>query len=95
MPQSSFPLGQIVATPAALDALARAGISPAAYLDRHATGGFGEVPASDAQANRRDIADGGGRIMSAYDLSGGIRIWVITQLAGEETYTTLLLPDEY
>ena len=73
MSHSSFPLGQIVATPAALDALASAGISPAAYLDSHAMGDFGEVPASDAQANRRDIADGEGRIMSAYDLPDSIR----------------------
>ena len=69
MARSTFSLGRIVATPAALDALANAGTSPAIYLERHAAGNFGEVPDSDAQANRRDIASGEGRVLSAYDLS--------------------------
>ena len=95
MARSTFSLGRIVATPAALDALTNAGTSPAIYLERHAAGDFGEVPTSDAQANRRDIAAGEGRVLSAYDLPDSVRVWVITDLAGDETYTTLLLPDEY
>lgn len=95
MSRSTFSLGRIVATPAALDALATAGATPAIYLERHAAGDFGEVPSSDAQANRRDIAEDEGRVLSAYELPDGTRVWVITQLAGEATYTTLLLPDEY
>ena len=42
----------------------------------------------------------GGRVLSAYDTPSG-RLWVITDgiepggNAGEDTYTTCLLPDEY
>lgn len=42
----------------------------------------------------------GGRVLSAYDTPAG-RLWIITDglepggNAGEDTYTTCLLPDEY
>jgi hypothetical protein len=38
-----FPLGQIVATPAALAALAKAGQTPLDFLTRHVCGGRGEL----------------------------------------------------
>jgi hypothetical protein len=36
--EALFPLGQIVATPGALDALTRAVLTPAEFLCRHAAG---------------------------------------------------------
>ena len=65
MSRSTFSLGRIVATPAALDALDNADTLPAIYLESHAAGDFGEVPYADAQANRRDIAAGEGRLLAA------------------------------
>ena len=38
-----FSLGQIVSTPGALDALARANQQPHDFLNRHATGDWGEL----------------------------------------------------
>ena len=40
---SKFPLGQIVATPGALEAIAQAGQTPDFFLAKHASGDWGEV----------------------------------------------------
>ena len=44
-----FQLGQIVATPGALDAFKAAGEEPVTYLARHVVGDWGEVCEEDAQ----------------------------------------------
>jgi len=46
-----FPLGQIVATPAALEAIQEAGQTPDFFLDKHAQGDWGEVDDEDKRAN--------------------------------------------
>jgi len=88
----SLPLGQLLATPGALRALAHAGQSPIAFLRRHMAGDWGEVCPEDAQANAH-AAEHGGRILSAYTLSSGVKIWIITE--ADRSATTLLLPEEY
>ena len=40
-----FPLGQIVATPGALEALEASQQSPTEFLERHSKGNWGELPA--------------------------------------------------
>lgn len=92
LPRPRFPLGHIVATPGALAALAAAGEAPSKYLSRHVSGDWGDVCSEDKEANNADIA-GGGRLLSAYTLPDGVRIWVITE--SSRTTTTLLLPNEY
>ena len=87
-----FPMGQIVATPGALQALEEASESPAALLKRHLIGDWGELSDEDRQENERSVSDGC-RILSAYTLSTGIRIWIITE--ADRSATTLLLPSEY
>ena len=87
-----FPLGQIVATPGALEALAEAGERPAALLKRHITGDWGEVDEHDRQENDRSLGDGC-RLLSAYTLSTGEKLWIITE--ADRSSTTLLLPSEY
>ncbi len=89
---AKFPLGRTVATPGALDALKEAGESPAYYLDRHITGDWGDVPPEDAQENELSLKEGF-RILSAYTLSTGVKIWVITE--ADRSSTTILLPEEY
>jgi hypothetical protein len=42
--KARFPLGQVVATPGALEALETAGQALAEFLRRHVTGDWGEVP---------------------------------------------------
>jgi len=92
MPGVLFPLGAVVATPGALEALHRTGDTPAAFLRRHVSGDWGELDAHDCGENERALA-GGFRLLSAYTLSDGTRIWVITE--ADRSSTCLLLPEEY
>jgi hypothetical protein len=87
-----FPLGQIVATPGALQALERAGQSPAEFLTRHVNGDWGEVPEADKKENDLSVHQGF-RILSAYTTRASDKIWVITE--ADRSATTFLLPDEY
>jgi hypothetical protein len=81
-----------VATPAALDALQAAGVDPLALLARHVTGDWGDVDAHDAQENEFSIGRHL-RILSAYALPDGVRVWVLTE--ADRSVTTILLPEEY
>jgi hypothetical protein len=90
-------LGQIVATPGALVALAGAGTSPSALLSRHASGDWGDLDAHDRAANDAALRDGS-RLLSAYIVAEGVKVWIITEAADEDGHraaTTLLLPEEY
>ncbi len=55
---SGFELGQIVATPGALEAFREAGAVEFPYLMRHLLGDWGEVDAHDRRANNKAIKDG-------------------------------------
>ena len=87
-----FPLGQIVATPAALDALAATGNDPLAYIRRHVTGDWGDVEPEDANENEYSVVRFL-RILSSYHLDDDTRLWIITE--ADRSATTLLLPEEY
>ena len=87
-----FPLGHIVATPGALAALQEAQDSFWPYLQRHSEGDWGEVNARDAAENELSLRDGF-RLLSAYSVTSGIKIWVITER--DRSATTILLPEEY
>ena len=87
-----FPLGRVVAMPGALRALEKAEQLPAAFLDRHVNGDWGEVPDEDKQENEFSVQHGF-RIVSAYTTSAGDRIWIITE--ADRSSTTILLPSEY
>jgi hypothetical protein len=95
--QPKFSLGQIVATPGALEVLQKAGQSAAEFLQRHALGEWGDVCPEDRQANNQSLLDGS-RILSAYRTSHGEKIWIITKAvddSGNRAATTILLPAEY
>jgi len=87
-----FPLGRIVATPGALQALEAAGQQPSVFLDRHASGDWGEVNDEDKRENEFSLRNGF-RILSAYTTHAGEKLWIITE--ADRSATTLLLPDEY
>jgi hypothetical protein len=89
---SKFPLGRVVATPGALEALREAGEEPMMYLMRHQSGDWGDVPEEDAKENEFSV-ENGFRILSAYTLKDGTKIWVITE--ADRSSTCLLLPFEY
>ena len=92
-----FQLGQVVATPAALKAIEDAGQDPDFFLDKHASGDWGEVDAGDRRANE-DALVSGDRLLSAYRTLKGIKLWIITEAEddqGNRAATTLLLPQQY
>ncbi len=90
-------LGQIVATPGALEAFERNSTNGFGFIQRHSIGNWGEICAEDKEANYAAL-ESGARLMSAYSLGDGTKIWVITEAKddqGKRQATTLLLPDEY
>lgn len=106
-----FALGQVVATPGALDLLQKHGFSAAQLLARHMTGDWGDCVADDAALNEQALKDGS-RIFSVYRLVNADVLaniprnkrdrcpttWVITDAAndaGVRAVTTLLRPEDY
>lgn len=63
-------------------------------VHRHIRCDYGEMCEEDVEVNNQALDMNYGRVMSEYRLND-IRIWFITCLAGEQTYTTCLLPEEY
>ena len=92
-----FDLGQVVATPGALDALRAAGQQAGDFLARHVTGDWGSLDDEDRQANDAALIDGS-RILSVYMTRKSDRLYVITEATNEvglRYLTTLLLSSEY
>jgi len=65
---------------------------PAAFLDRHVNGDWGNVTDADKQENEGAVEQGF-RILSAYTTSAGDWIWVLTE--ADRSVTSILLPSEY
>lgn len=84
------PLGQTVATPAALDVLTQPDM--VAALRRHAAGDWGDVDDDDRAAND-DALRTDGRLLSVYQSANGTTFWVITE--ADRSVTTVLLPEDY
>jgi len=89
--REKFPLGSIVATLGALEALERAGQAPWRFLGRHAAGDW-EVSDADRQENEVSLTHGF-RLLSVYRTRLGEKIWVMTE--ADRSATIVLLPDEY
>lgn len=88
-----FPLGQIVATPGAIEAAEKAGVTLDSLIRRHNGGDDGDLCDEDREANKLAIDDGS-RILSAYSLpKTGEKIWIITE--ADRSSTCCLLPSEY
>ena len=85
-------LGQVVATPGAIEELRRAGQTPSEFLNRHLSGDWGDLCSEDRQLNDEAI-ENGARVLSAYILKTGEKISVITE--ADRSSTCLLLPSEY
>lgn len=91
-PRVRFPVGQLVATPAALEALGASGEQPKTFVIRHMAGDWGDLDVADAQANNHALATGG-RLLSAFTLADGRKLWILTE--ADRSVTTLLLPEDY
>ncbi|WP_234686722.1 type I restriction endonuclease subunit M [Comamonas aquatica] len=101
-----FALGQIVATPGALELLEQAGFSALALISRHVHGDWGDCCAEDKATNELSVQQGM-RVISIYRLVDAERllqtpldkrsslptVWIITE--ADRSVTTLLLPEDY
>ena len=87
-----FPLGQLSATPGAMDVLNHASNELLDMVRRHRVGDWGDLCEEDRQANECALLDGS-RLLSAYHAASGAKIWIITE--ADRAYTTVLLPSEY
>jgi hypothetical protein len=83
-------LGRVVATPGVLHLVSNDEVTLA--LARHASGDWGLVDTGDARANDEAV-EHGGRILSAYETTAGVRYWILTE--ADRSMTTVLLPSEY
>lgn len=92
-----FEMGQLVATPGAIEAMDAAGTYARNLVRRHLTGDWGDIHPEDTGLNEKAL-ESGDRIFSVYKLSTGVKVWVITEGKddeGKRQATTILLPEEY
>jgi hypothetical protein len=87
-----FQLGQMVATPGALEALARNEQYAKPFLYRHSQGDWGDIDDHDKTENDWSL-ENDARILSAYHLKDNTKIWIISE--NDRSATTILLPNEY
>jgi hypothetical protein len=87
-----FEPGRIVATPGALEAFRTSGDDLLPFLQRHLAGDWGDLSEEDRRENELSV-EHGWRLLSAYTLSKGTKIWVITE--ADRSSTCFLLPSEY
>lgn len=90
--RTRLPLGRLLATPAAIDAIQSAGLSIFVLVNRHARGDWGDLPESDREQNELSVV-AGQRVLSCYALTGDQKVWIITE--ADRSTTTILLPEEY
>ncbi len=83
-------LGQIVATPNALEQIPTADIQRA--LARHVQGDWGELDRADQRRNDAALQNGE-RLLSAYKTTAGKRFWIITE--ADRSSTCVLMPEDY
>ena len=96
--QPLFPLGQVAATPGALDKTHP--VWMANCLARHMRGDWGSVDEEDIATNNEALRFGF-RVLSAYPIDetqpcegfGDNTLWIITE--ADRSVTTFLLPGEY
>lgn len=105
-----FPLGQVVATPGALELMRLTETSPLRLIARHVAGDWGECDPEDVQTNNEALQQGF-RVMSVYRLplmeegvakpEGGEPAPSLEDdriwviTEADRSVTTLLLPEEY
>jgi len=87
-----FSLGQVVATPGALEAFEATGELITSYIAKHQCGEWGTLDRHDIRANERALKVGA-RLLSAYQLRDDTKIWIITE--ADRSSTCVLLPEEY
>jgi hypothetical protein len=87
---AKFQLGQIVATPNALNHLTQDDIHSG--IIRHQSGDWGDLGEDDRKENGLSL-ERGTRLLSVYHTSNGVTFWIITE--ADKSSTTVLMPEDY
>lgn len=88
-----FSLGQVVATPFALERLETHGMESLDLINRHISGDWSDMAKEDQHANMEAIKQGT-RVFSSYRLPpDNAIIWIITE--ADRSSTTIMLPEDY
>jgi len=83
-----------VMTPAALQVLSKAAGDPMNLIHRHFSGEWNGQP-DNTERNEEYLRYGEGMLMSIFEVANE-QVWVISHVGyGEDSYTTVLLPEEY
>ena len=77
-----FPIGKLLATPAALEALQESDVDIIDLVERHICKDWGDLSDEDKRLNDEALHDGS-RILSAYTLPTEVKIWIITEAADD------------
>ena len=92
MDKQLFPLGRIVATSGALEAMGAAETNGFEHPARHVQGDWGDLGQEDKRENDLSVRESF-RILSACQLRTGVKMWIITE--ADRAVSTFLLPNEY
>ena len=92
MTTTKFEMGLVYATRGALRTFEEADENSLILLKRHSSGDWGDVSEADQRENEFALQNGL-RVLSAYHLGNGTKIWIITE--ADRSVTTMLLPAEY
>jgi len=87
-----FPLGAVYLTVGAREALENSNQLPNEFLVKHQSGNWGLVCKEDAEENDFSVKEGF-RVLSAYNLDSGVKIWIITE--SDRSSSTILCPNEF
>lgn len=90
--QERLPLGRTLMTRAVADLVASGKVNPLPLIARHSACDWGDVCAEDWCSNNRAVR-GNGLVLSSYEVSGDLKVWIITEW--DRSVTTLLLPSDY
>lgn len=92
MIEARFFVGKLLLTGRVLTAFRRTKETPMSFIRRHVVGDWGDLDQTTETENNRSVNQGR-RILSAYHLDDGTKIWVITE--ADRSSTRILLPEEY
>jgi len=83
-----------VMTPGAMAVLGKAAVDPMNLIRRHFSGEWNGQP-DNAERNEEYLRYGEGMLMSIFEVAREM-VWVISHVGyGADSYTTVLLPEEY
>jgi hypothetical protein len=88
-----FRPGQVFMTIGIAERVRQGWLDPVPFLCRHLNGDWGDLSDDDRRQNDAALQSGEDRLFSSYQVTPGLKLWIITEW--DRSVTTLLLPSEY